>query len=150
MKSLAVLIVAGLASAAVAADRPSRLGPVLVPPALSQVTPTPLPESDQAYVPGSSMVVMPSPSAVTPTFAVYSNVKYKDQRNIHPCAVSKIVQIADPCNPCCLVNVEVCVPPCACECVKVSKCGTKVKLDYGKYEVELTSRRGYVVVDYDD
>lgn len=148
MKQLAVLIVASLASVAVAADQPGRV--ILGEPALSQVPPAPVPESDPAYIAAPQGTVMPAPTVAAPSIAVYSNVKVKDRRNIHPCAVTRLVQIADPCNKCGLVAVAVCVPPCECECVRVSKCGTRVKLDYGDYEVELTSRRGYVVVDYDD
>ena len=144
MRNLFALFVASLASVAVAADQSSTLTPVLGQPVLSTVPPSPVP--DQAY----SSATMPAPIVVGTPIALYSNVKYKDQRNIHPCAVSKIVQIADPCNPACCIAIEICVPPCACECVSVSKCGTRVKYDYGKYEVEITSRRGRVTVDYDD
>ncbi|NNJ27972.1 hypothetical protein LzC2_40830 [Planctomycetes bacterium LzC2] len=59
------------------------------------------------------------------------------------------------CDPLCddgggLVFVDVCVPPCRPEEVKVTRHGYRVHLDYGKYEVTLTSRNGYVKVDYDD
>lgn len=86
--------------------------------------------------------------------------RYKDLDNIHPCAVPKVVCIVDPCwKPskcgCCrpkpkCVQVKICVPPCGCASVKVSKDGRRVKYDYGKYAVELTSRNGKVTVDYDD
>ena len=49
-----------------------------------------------------------------------------------------------------LVFVEVCVPPCRAEQIKVTRHGHRVHLDYGKYEVTLTSRDGCVKVDYDD
>lgn len=71
-----------------------------------------------------------------------------------------IVSIVDPCwKPskcgCCrpaprCVQVKICVPPCGCPCVKVSKDGRRVKYDYGKYSVELKSKNGKVTVDYDD
>ncbi|QDT14832.1 hypothetical protein [Alienimonas californiensis] len=51
---------------------------------------------------------------------------------------------------CALVFVEICVPPCQPEEVKVTRHGYRVHLDFGKYEVTLTSRDGYVRVDYDD
>ena len=59
------------------------------------------------------------------------------------------------CDPLCdagdsLVFVEVCVPPCRPEEVKVTRHGHRVHMDFGKYEVTLTSRDGYVKVDYDD
>ena len=91
---------------------------------------------------------------------LFQCVRYKDLDNIHPCAVSKIVCIVDPCwKPskcgCCrpaprCVQVRICVPPCGCACVKVSRNGRRVKYDYGDYEVELTSKNGRVTVDYDD
>lgn len=92
--------------------------------------------------------------------ALFHCVEYKDLDNIHPCAVPKIVSIVDPCwKPskcgCCrpaprCVQVKICVPPCGCPRVKVSKDGRKVKYDYGKYEVELEAKDGRVEVDYDD
>jgi hypothetical protein len=110
-------------------------------------------QADVQPVPDPSYV-LPAPSAapvVGAPIVMYSNVRYRAERNIAPCAVSKIVSVADPCNPGCCVNVEICVPPCECECVKVSKCGTKVKYDYGKYAVDITSRRtGAIVVSYHD
>ncbi|MFH5802848.1 hypothetical protein [Alienimonas sp. DA493] len=59
------------------------------------------------------------------------------------------------CDPLCddgaaLVFVEVCVPPCRPEEVKVTRHGHRVHMDFGKYEVTLTGRDGYVKVDYDD
>lgn len=94
---------------------------------------------------------------VGPGADLYPNVRYKDLKNIHPCAVPQVVQIVDPCwdprnrcdcGPTC-VNVQICAPP-DCPDVKVKKDGRKVKYDYGKYQVEITSRNGEVVVDYDD
>ena len=59
------------------------------------------------------------------------------------------------CRPLCdagpgLVFVEICVPPCRPEEVKVTRGGHRVHLDFGDYEVTLTSRDGCVEVDYDD
>ena len=36
--------------------------------------------------------------------------------------------------------VKICVPPCGCPKVRVTRNGSKVKYDYGKYEVEISSR----------
>ena len=86
-------------------------------------------------------------------------VVYRDTRKIHPCAVPKVVKIVDPCfqkdccDPCAqpgCVAVQICVPPCSC-CPPVVKCtrdGKRVKYDYGKCEVVLTSRGGKVYVNY--
>ncbi|QDU80918.1 hypothetical protein Pla110_26540 [Polystyrenella longa] len=103
---------------------------------------------------------------------LYHRVEVEDRHNIHPCAVTKIVSVLDPCPPtCCATNcgscdscnnscgsccpqgcvfVQICVPPYGCPEVKISRHGSKVKYDYGSYEVELTSRNGVVEVDYDD
>lgn len=87
---------------------------------------------------------------------LYDCVKYIQTRKIHPCAVSKIVKVANPCyDPCCPCNsnpcvyVEICVPPCGCEEVRCSKGGDRTKFDYGKYAVKVTNRRGTLVVNYD-
>ena len=85
-------------------------------------------------------------------------VKYRDTRNIAPCAVPIVVQVPDPCvprgrstcgpRPC--VNVEICVPTCGCPKVCVTRHGNKTRYDYGKYAVDIVSLNGRVVVDYDD
>lgn len=108
----------------------------------------------------------PAPAAAAPAAQAYPSarlyhcVRYEDLRNIHPCAVTKIVSIKDPCwkpDPCSCecqvapcVLVKICVPPCGCPKVRVTRNGGKVKYDYGKYEVEITSKNGVVKVDYDD
>lgn len=115
------------------------VGAAQMPPA-----PTPIP------IPEGMVVAMGTP------VELYHNVRYKDLRNIHPCAVEKIVAVPnpcpDPCNACCqsCVFVKICVPTCDCYETKCSKHGSKIKYDFGKYEVEITSARGVVVVDYDD
>jgi hypothetical protein len=86
---------------------------------------------------------------------LFECVRYKDLRNIHPCAVEKIVAVPDPCKDACscgtrCVFVKVCVPPCDCYETKCKRNGNKIVMDFGKYEVEITSARGQVVVDYDD
>lgn len=87
---------------------------------------------------------------------IYTNVKYRQTRKIHPCAEPKIVQVPnpcyDPCDPCCgpkCVFVKICVPPCDCPCVSVKRCGEKIRYDYGKYAVDVVVRRNFVLVDYD-
>lgn len=91
---------------------------------------------------------------------LFQCVKIEDRDNIHPCAVVKIVSIVDPCwkpDPCACkcqkapcVLVKICVPPCGCPKVKVSRKGRKVEYDYGDYEVEITSKNGVIKVNYDD
>lgn len=95
---------------------------------------------------------------------LFQCVKYKDEKNIAPCAVPMIVTVKDPCPVCCdpcnrcntccepkCVAVQICVPPCnACPPrVTCKKGGEYVKYDFGKYSVEIVSRKGVVTVDYD-
>jgi len=87
---------------------------------------------------------------------LYPRVTYEDLDNIHPCAVTTIVQILDPCeNPCrsCgprCVYVKICVPPNECPRIKVSDGGREVKYKFDEYEVEIESENGIVSVNYDD
>lgn len=130
----------------------------------------PLPYPDEptsVYSEGPAL----SPGMSAAPMQLYHCVEVEDRHNIHPCAVTKIVSVLDPCPPTCgssicggcdscnscgtccprgCVFVAICVPPCGCEEVKVSRDGAKVKYDYGEYEVEITSDDGVVKVDYDD
>jgi hypothetical protein len=97
------------------------------------------------------------PLPMAPAVALYPCVKYKDRRHIAPCAVPMCVAVRDPCDrhdrcscgpPKC-VMVEICVPPCGCPKITSKHDGAKVRYDYGKYAVNITSRHGVVVVNYD-
>jgi len=89
---------------------------------------------------------------------LFNCVRYKDLDEMAPCAVTKIIQVKDPCacrNPCdCCgpkcVFIKICVPPCGCERVKVKKNGTRVEYDYGDYEIDVRVKKGYIEVDYQD
>jgi hypothetical protein len=121
----------------------------------------PIPETQAAGpMPAVGAQPIPATAAVVP---LYHNVRYKDRKNIAPCAVPQIVMVkdpcppaCDPCNPCAIppvqcVAVEICVPPCS-PCPPKVTCrrgGEYVKYDFGKYRVEIRSRRGRVTVDYD-
>jgi len=93
-----------------------------------------------------------------PPIELFTRVKYKDRDEMAPCAVTKIIQVKDPCacdDPCdCCgpkcVSIAICVPPCACERVKVRKNGTRIEYDYGDYEVDVRVKKGYIEVDYQD
>lgn len=134
MKNLLSLLVAGVlaTSAAVSGAQP----------------PAPMPEP------------MAAPAAAGGPVALFPCVKVKDRCNIACCAKPMIVEVRDPCwcpdpcNPCCkppCVKVEVCVPDQCCPpeitCSKDGKC---VRYDFGKYAVDIRSKKGYVEVDYDD
>jgi hypothetical protein len=131
--------------------------------ALASYQPPPAPAIQLA--PGEYIV--PTPEGHGPVapasrpLGLYHRVKYEDLDNIHPCAVKMVVQVMDPCPPprdpcsCCkpaprFVLVEICVPPCGCKRVKISRGGAKVEYDYGKYEIEIKSKKGVIVVNYDD
>ena len=120
-------------------------GPVLQP--------TPMAPNALPYAPGPA----PVPTVVAPAapLELYGNVKYRQTRKMAPCSVPMIVSVKDPCSlpcDCCekCVNVEICVPQCQCPpTVTTCKDGCKVRYDFGQYAVNITSRRGVVIVDYD-
>jgi len=81
---------------------------------------------------------------------LYTRVKVVQARKIAPCAVSKIVSVPDPCNPCGVVFIEICVPPCACETIECHPRKNRTVFNYGKYAVKVTERHGHLVVNYDN
>lgn len=122
--------------------------------------PTPSAPVPNGVAPAATAGAEPVPAASC-SAPLFNCVRVKDQCNIAPCAVPMVVMVkdpcwrCDPCNPCATapcVAVQVCVPPCS-ECPPRICCrgdGEYVSYDYGKYRVEITSRRGVVTVDYDD
>ena len=95
---------------------------------------------------------------VTCPVALEQNVVVKDCDEIAPDACPVVVAVRDPrlgryrghdCQER-LVYVEVMVPPCPLQRLRVSPCKTKVRLDYGRYEIDIVSRNGCVEIDYDD
>jgi hypothetical protein len=92
-------------------------------------------------------------SVVSEGVAAYPHVRVGDPHKVAPGAVPVLVAVRDPnaCRkgPAGMVFVQVCLPPCPPCKVSVNKLGTKVELDYGKYEVDLISRNGVVIIDYD-
>ncbi len=92
-------------------------------------------------------------SIVSEGVAAYPHVRVGDPHKVAPGAVPVFVAVRDPntCRkgPAGLVFVPVCLPPCPPCKVSVNRLGNKVELDYGKYEVDLISRNGVVIVDYD-
>lgn len=81
-------------------------------------------------------------------------VRVEDECNIAPHAVPVVVAVRDPnaCehNPNALVFVQVFTPPCPPRSVRVSPCQTRVTMCFGQYEVDIKSKNGMVVVDYDN
>lgn len=120
----------------------------------------PIPETHAAGpMPAAGAQPIPATAAVV---TLYPRVRYKDEKNIAPCAVPQVVMVKDPCPPACdpcnrcappvqCVAVQICVPPCS-PCPPKVTCrrgGEYVKYDFGKYRVEIRSKKGCVTVDYD-
>ena len=115
-------------------------------PALAPM-PSPAPVIVAPAAPPEAVAVPVQTLHVAPAMA--QNVKVRQARKAHPCAVPMLVTVADPCNPCCQVCVEICVPPCEVAEIRCRRCGNGVVYDFGKYEVEIKQRGDYLVVDYD-
>src|SRR4051812_1566340 len=94
-----------------AAVAPIVLGQPTAIPMPAPLSPVPDPAfSSQAYTPGQPYQTLSPPlgdpaygipSGITPVggpVELFTNVKYRATRNIAPCAVPTIVQVADPCN----------------------------------------------------
>ena len=135
------------------ADPPGTLTPV--------PEPTLAPQSIQPVPQGIPLTTSaPQPPVETyQTIELYPYVKYEDLDNVHPFAVKKIVAVKDPrapkqlCGNCAppSVFVMICVPPTGrFEFDVKRKDYSKIEYDYGKYEIEITSKNGIVYVDYDD
>ena len=71
-------------------------------------------------------------------------VRYKDLKNIAPCAVPQTVCVDGKCG---VQYVDICAPE---GCVDIKKKRNKTVFDYGDYEVEIHEKKGGLVVDYDD
>lgn len=93
-------------------------------------------------------------SFVTCPVALETCVQVRDTCRIAPNAVPVVVAIRDPhlgrYRKCIeqLAYVEVYVPPCPVQRVKVSPCRTRIRLDYGRYAVNIVSRNGVVTISY--
>lgn len=169
---LAAVVALGITTAAIAAEEV-----ILVAPAIQQVSgtanqvvpvspPTTVVVPPTFAVPQSSpqVVAQPVPTAMQPVpfqeaAPLFTNVKIRDPRRIACNSVPMVVTVKDPCackdvcntcGPKC-VNVLVCVPGCT-ECPPKVTCkrdGAYVRYDFGKYRVEVRSKKGVVEIDYD-
>jgi len=122
-----------------------------------------------------NQVLQPVPEASdSAAIELFNCVEYKDLDEMAPCAVTKIIQVNDPCAcrdacNCCsrkCVYIQICVPPpcvcqslpaccgssppCSCERVRSRKGGDRVRYDYGEYAVDVRVKDGYIEVDYQD
>ena len=82
-------------------------------------------------------------------------VHVQDECNIARNAVPVIIAVRDP-NMCLhetverLVYVQIFVPRSPLRDLHVSPCRTRIHLDYGRHEVDITSVNGVIIVDYDN
>ncbi|MCA9024273.1 MAG: hypothetical protein KDA86_03570 [Planctomycetaceae bacterium] len=154
-------IALSLFTATLFAEEPA-ISPEIDPPLLPAPSVTAAPE----FVPPGSagtysvphvsppeMVTPPSVSIAPPAVAyqpvaLYPRVRVRSKHKAHPYGVPTIVAVADPRDRSCLVNVEVCMPPCECLGVFHNRRGNRVTYDFGQYEIEIISRLGVVIVDY--
>jgi len=125
------------------------------------VAPPPAP----IYVPPAPIYVEPAPAPIheigsfgTCPVPIEPHVLVRNAHESAPHAVPVVVAVRNPhlgrygSRGCVesLVYVQVFVPPCPLRKLKVSPCRTKIELDYGDYEVEITSCDGHIDVEYDD
>lgn len=144
MLTLSVALLSCAASVGFAQDGPVILGPVS--------------SGDFSVFPIAEGQIQPVPNGPIEAVSLYSCVRVKDVDHIHPCAVPLVVKVADPCpapcGSCCApkcVSVKICVPPCGCPPkITCRRGGHYVKYDYGRYRIEIRSRKGVVTVDYDN
>jgi len=128
---------------------PAPLPPVGLPGSPSAL---PLPEAAPGFVAAGSPPIQWAPAP-----ALFGKVKYIDRRHIAPGAVPMYVAVRDPrerherglSGPPKCVLVEICVPPYGMPKITSRHDGTRVRYDYGQYAVNITSRHGVVVVNYD-
>ncbi|MCA9051851.1 MAG: hypothetical protein KDA89_24100 [Planctomycetaceae bacterium] len=108
---------------------------------------------DYGPAPGEYIDAAP-PYVESAPIPLFTRVKYVDRHEMHPCGITKIIPVKDPCagrGVCCskgCVYIEICVPPCGCEDVICRRHGDRVRYDYGKFAVDVRVKRGYIVVDY--
>ena len=85
-------------------------------------------------------------------------MRVRDACKIAPGAIPVVVAVRDPhlgrfgsCD--CveqLAYVEILAPPCPVQSLRVSPCKTRIRIDYGRYEVTIVSRNGTIDIDYDN
>ncbi len=84
-----------------------------------------------------------------------TSVRIEDECNIAPNAVPVVVAVRDP-TMCAhealerLVYVQILVPRCPLRGLAISPCRTRITMDYCHYQVDIKSRDGVIVVDYDN
>ena len=134
--------------------------PVL--PAPQVITPRPVVVPHVPVLPPAPVYVEPAPvlppsprhscgDIVTCEVPLHKRVVYRDRGHIARNARPVTVAVRTPNGHADQVSyVTVMAPPCEPQFVKVSPCGRRIRMDYGKYEVNITSRPNVIKVDYDN
>lgn len=95
------------------------------------------------------MLIEGAPLPTEMGVCLYPHVRVVDPHKVAVDSVPTIIQVPDPCNPCCCVYIEVCFPTCRCPEVSVGPLGRRVWFDFGRREVVVTSRaNGVISVNY--
>ncbi len=130
--------------------------PIAAPDYIPQPSSVPLlsapPWSGETYIasqPVLSSITITPPAYHAPPVALYDRVRFRDEHQAHPYGIPTVIAVADPRDRSCVVHVEVCMPPCECEKITRNRRGNRVTYDFGQYEIEIISRLGVVIVDYD-
>jgi hypothetical protein len=118
-----------------------------------------LPQAPIYPAPPTCLSVAPAPfqlgQFINYQVPLETRVQVQDEFNIAPNAVPVIIAVRDP-NMCRhdnverLVYVQIFVPQCPLRDLQVSPCRTRVSLDYGRFEVDIKSGNGVIVIDYDN
>lgn len=82
---------------------------------------------------------------------LYSRLRIRDRHNIACGARPMVVAVRAPggCHDE-VVFVQVMAPPCEPRSITVTPCGRHVRMDFGKYEIDIVSMTNLVKVDYDN
>lgn len=137
-------------------------GPAIIPP--SPVPALPPISRSRITVPTIPSPIVPRHphvefgEVVTCEVPLYRRLRVRDRHNIARGARPMVVAVKAPgaCDHACsccaneIVYVRVMAPPCPPKCVTVSPCGRHVRMDFGKYEIDIVSMANLVKVDYDN
>lgn len=95
---------------------------------------------------------------VTCPVPIETHVEIRNACRVAPGAVPTVIAVRDPhlgrfrSRGCIeqLAYIEVLAPQCPLRRVRVSPCKTRIRLDYGKWEIDITSKNDCVVINYRD
>lgn len=132
---------------------PSQVPALPIPPNPSPVFVNPAPA-----LPAPHMHAPAFGEVITCEVPLYKRVRVRDRHNIACNARPMVVAVKSPtacghaCS-CCAAEVSyvrVMAPPCEPRRIDVSPCGRKIRMDFGKYEIDIVSYANSIKVDYDN